>query len=393
MPTQEISATAFVNRYRATTPTEMTVMLSAKNNAVPMANMGSATTLTGADIPEESEGNLYLNSIQQVKGTINNTKNIDNTDAGETGLHSFEVYGATRDLRQNTHTRTYNEALITDVLKDVFNASAAGEINLSEVEQSEIAVSDDINNREYLVSESFTNVPCLSILQRLCRSVDWYWYVDYDNTVQVIDSFEYEYATNYGHERFNIDIDLTPPTGRTFLIHELEYVMEASAGKLTPPYQRVVVTGSMSGDVPPERQHLQSKNPIRGVAKSESYSPGDPTFTYRDELLTTQSNADKAAKAILAQLESQQTGGWVEVVGHPLIRPNDAIQMPDHMGGAQYMVADVEHTVDSQNGFTTRIGCNGLLTTPGDREVPTPFDAGTVAELQEDIHNVPVTQR
>ena len=392
MPTQDISATAFVNRFRATTPTELTVMLSAKNNAAPKANMGSATTLTGADIPELSEGNIYLNTIQQVKGTINNTKNINNTDAGETGLHSFEVYGATRDLRQNTLTKTYDEALITDVLEDVFNASASGEINLSDVEQSEINVADSVSNREYLVTESFTDTPCLSILQRLCRSVDWYWYVDHDNVIQVIDSFEYEYATDYGHTRFDIAYDLEAPSGRTFLIHELEYVLEASPGKLTPPYQRVVVTGSMAGDVPPERQHLQSKNPIRAVATSDSYTSGDPTFTYRDELLTTQANADKAAKAILAQLESQQTGGWVEVVGHPLVRPNDAIQMPDHMGGAQYLVADVEHTVND-SGFRTRIRCNGLLTTPEDREVPTPFDVKSVAELQEEIHNVPVTER
>lgn len=386
MPEQTISATAFVNRFRATEATEMTVKLSAGLAGEATAHMGSVTSISQADVPEETEGNLYINGVQQVKGTINNAQ-----DQGD-GTHRFEVYGATRDLRQATITQTYDETPITNVISDVFNAGAEGELNLSEDEQSVVNVADSTNDRQYLVTESFTNASCLSVLQRLCRSVDWYWYVDYDNVVQVIDSFEYADADEYGHERFDIATDLTPPTGRTFLIHDLEYVLDASPGKLTPPYQRVVVTGAMAGDAPPERQHLMSQNPIRGVAESDSYSPGDPTFTYRDGMLTTQENADKAAKAILSQLQAQQTGGWVKVVGHPLIRPNDAIQMPDHMGGAQYLVAGVEHTVDGQ-GYTTRIECNGLLTTPDDRVVPSPFDAERAAELQDDIHVTPVTER
>ena len=392
MPTQELTAQVFVNTRRATTPTELTVKRSSAHadpTAAPKAAMASATTLTGDEIPELTRGMVFINTIPQMAGTIHNTE-----DHGD-GSHGVTIYDGVRSLRQHTLTKSFDRASILDVIQAVFNASdVSGTIAITDAERQAAEAATNTGNRDYLITETFTNATCLRVLQRVCRSVNWYWYIDHTNEIQVVDSFEYEYARNYGHERFNISWDLSPPTGRTFLIHELQYVKKASPGKLTPPYQKVVVTGASSGPgTPPERKHMQSKNPIRGVATSPDYSEGDPVFPYRDEILTTDKNAQAAAQSILEQLLAQQTGGWVELVGHPLIRPNDVIEMPGHMGAAQYLVADVNHTIDNNQGFTTRVKCSGLMSTEADRNLPTPFSAARVDEMQDTIHNVPVTQR
>jgi len=73
------------------------------------------------------------------------------------------------------------------------------------------------------------------------------------------------------------------------------------------------------------------------------------------------SQAENVANALLARLEEQQKGGWLELVGRENIRPFDDVELPPDLGGETYLVRSVEHTIDSRNGFKTRLDLGGLI--------------------------------
>jgi hypothetical protein len=44
-----------------------------------------------------------------------------------------------------------------------------------------------------------------------------------------------------------------------------------------------------------------------------------------------------------------------------MVRPFDTVEMPDHLGGEEYLARGVTHTIDSRNGFVSRIELGGLI--------------------------------
>jgi hypothetical protein len=72
------------------------------------------------------------------------------------------------------------------------------------------------------------------------------------------------------------------------------------------------------------------------------------------------------AKQILKNFRQKQKGGEITVAGRADIRPFDIVQMPqadanEQFFGEEYLVYKLKHTVDSSNGFTTKIFCGGLV--------------------------------
>lgn len=377
MPEQSITAEVRLNDVVVGKPLSMTV----KRAYDAKADMTTASVYSRLRPQMDTvPGTVFINGVQMASGELHNGE-----ENGE-GSYAFTFYNALRHLRQSTITASFENANIRDVITQIFGAAVVSfQFDLTPLTEVnvEYATDEDPSLRQYLVTEEFTDVPCLRALERVLQSVKWYWYVDRTNTVQIIDGFEYDFADEYPFDRLGNGDGLSLPTGRRFLIHDLEFVLDASPGKLTPSYQKVVVIGSASASgASTTRGHMATQDPIRGVATSEQFEPGDPTFTYRDQIIDSDENAQKAADAILDQFRAQQTGGWVEVVGHPYVRPFDVITMPEHLGGEQYLVADVEHHVADgiTEGYITRIKCAGLVdSTPGEGGPATPSPFRTVS--------------
>ena len=153
--------------------------------------------------------------------------------------------------------------------------------------------------------------------------------------------------------------------------HKLSFVTDSSAGKQTPPYNGVRVIG----DSVASQQGWESRNMISAeyavsVATLEDIgTPEDVAiFTYRDDSIKTQEQADNVAKQLLSDLQEQQAEGTVTIVGYPLVKKYDIIEMPDSFGNAkfetvppaQYAVSAVTHKFGS-DGYTTEIECAGVV--------------------------------
>ena len=363
MPSQEVAASIIVGNWELTEPTNISV----KRSTGPEADMGTATTLSDDPLDSRSTALVYINGVRQATGTFHSS------DIRGDGAYNIEFYDAMRTLRQSTITASFSSADVREVIRDIIAPAGVVtvEIDLSPLVLTDVDAAVSIGDPRFLITEEFTNVPCTRALDKVTREVGWYWYVDHHNTVQVISEFDYDMMPDDIPRLGRSSKQL--PTGRNFRIHELEYILDSSPGALTPRYEKVVVTGGASE---PDRGHMISKNPVEATATAKSYTTGDPVYQYQDDTLTTQENAQAAADKILNRLLSQQTGGWVETVGNPYVRPYDIIMMPSDMGGTRYMVTNVQHSVDGKDGFTTRFGCGGLDVSGGDSDTsPVPYAA------------------
>ncbi|AGM11353.1 late control GPD [Halogranum tailed virus 1] len=210
-----------------------------------------------------------------------------------------------------------------------------------------------------LISREYTGVKAAKVLDELSEAANAIWWIDANNTLQ------------FG------------PTNTA--AHKLSWVTETSAGKQTPPYKSVKVVGdnivSTEGwarsQMLSEATGLSQGQLQRLGAEDEEIGAGGlvpPTFTYRNESIKTQAEAEQIRNRILDELQQQQAGGHVTIVGRPMIDILDVIEMPDSFGRtstspdeesefiepAQYIVQKVEHRLSGQDGYVTRIECGGL---------------------------------
>lgn len=182
-------------------------------------------------------------------------------------------------------------------------------------------------------------------------------------------------------------------------VFKLSYVKDSSAGKTTPPYQSVKVIGSGSASQLPggwRAGRLIPKRPVKAIRTLENVmnmdtrhqlqhatddkidrqemdeqladayrvKQGDliePVFVFRDKSIKTQREANAIANMLINELIQQTRQGWVEIMGWERIEPFDVIEMPDFMGGEQYLVQGVEHTLDTSNGYITKVETGGLV--------------------------------
>lgn len=235
---------------------------------------------------------------------------------GRTKITAFDVV---RDLKKNSLTQTFDSAQIEQIA--VAACQAAG-----------IDYSIDLPNET--TSAEYSDKRCDEIVDKMADIGRAVWVVEPDRGLVV-----------------------TQDVASITESHELEYVLDHSAGAATPPYQSVRVQGASptseggsgrSGGR--SSSHLISSSAITATA-----GEGEPTYQYKDNDIRTQQQAQNVADSVLRKLKSQQKSGWIKIVGDASITPYDTVTMPDSLGGTQYLVAGVEHTLGVKDGFKTKL--------------------------------------
>lgn len=158
--------------------------------------------------------------------------------------------------------------------------------------------------------------------------------------------------------------------------HKLRYIVDTSAGKQSPFYLSVQVIGnniaSQKGWL--EKDMVNANHESIGkdlIEDAEPYEIKDareelaqPTFVYRNLAIQTQTEAETVLEKILEEIRGQMGGGEMEVVGHPEVRPRDAVEMPDAkkqpFANERYGVKRVVHRVNNSDGFLTKIEVGGM---------------------------------
>lgn len=174
--------------------------------------------------------------------------------------------------------------------------------------------------------------------------------------------------------------------------HKLKYIVDADAGKTTPPYQSVRVIGSgaasvKNGGYNRTNMEIEDKIVVEGnLAKKPNGDPivninpdgelNAPTFDYKNLEISSDKEARDTAQKIVEDLAKQQSDGKVTVVGFPEVVPYDGIVMPNGkkgpypkddiryrqpMGGKAYGVYKVVHKLNNSDGFITDIHCSGVI--------------------------------
>jgi hypothetical protein len=295
--------------------TELDTGLTYKSDRYNTAGKLDVTVLSETDIPEEVDAEVYLRDTLVFRGTIRNSK------PGISLRIRLNCYDAVADLKRNTLSGTYNRASITEITEAALaEAGVTGQVDLPQVR----------------VSPSFDETRCDKVLKKVARWGDAAWWVSAGNEVVVTENIAAE-------------------TER----HEAELIRDASPGKRTPTYQSVRVIGSS----PVSRRGLGYRYMISSSPIVATAGTGTPRFTLRDNDIQTQEQAQKAADAIHKRLQAQQKSGWIELVGNESIRPFDTVQMPETLGGEEYLVSAIKHTLDSRSGFVTRCNLGGLIET------------------------------
>lgn len=276
------------------------------------AKMG-VTILSDVEVPEDVDVEVSIRGTTLFTGTIRNSKE------GISERVRVEAYDAVADLKRETLTASYDRASIETIAKDALDeAGVAGDLDLPTIR----------------VSPEFDGLRCDKVLEKVARWGEAAWWTTAENVVVVTDEIAGETDT-----------------------HELRYLRDASPGKRTPAYQSVRVIGSSAVS---RRglgyRYMLSSQPIVATAGS-----GRPVYEFRDNDIQSQSQADNVAKALKKRLDEQQKGGWVETVGREDIRPFDDVELPPDLGGETYLVRAIEQTIDSRDGFKTRLTLGGLI--------------------------------
>ncbi len=319
MPTREITATV------ATAAGELTLAGDeALELTVDRQNTAAELTAQGLiDDAPDSDTELEVSILDErvFTGTLTDPQT---TGDGRTKLRAYD---AARDLKRATLTMTFEKADISSIVK------AACE---------EAGVKYEIDLPSAFTSAEYTDDRCDAIVQKIADMGQAVWVVDPTNTVRVIQQ------SNLG--------SLTTE-------HQLESVIDTSAGKATPAYQSVHIYGSSPASAGASDRaggrsamHLIASAPVSATA-----GEGDPTYTYIDDDIRTEEQAQNVADRLYQELQAQQQGGWIDIVGDPAIRPYDTVTLPESLGGAQYLVSGVRHRLGIDNGFTTRIQCGGVI--------------------------------
>jgi len=317
MPAREITATVSTAAGELTLAGDEALELT-----VDRQNTAAQLTAQGLlDQPPESGTRLEASLLGEpiFAGTLTDPQT---TGDGRTKL---QAYDAARDLKQATLTQTFDEARIGSIAAAAFAQARVGY---------------DLGLPEERTSAEYTDKRCDVIVQKMADMGNAVWVVDPTGTIQI-----------------------TQDIGALTTEHELESVIDTSAGKATPAYQSVRVYGSSPASAGASDRvggqsamHLLASAPVSATA-----GEGEPTYTYTDDDIRTEQQAQNVADRIQQELQAQQQGGWIDIVGDPTIRPYDTVTLPESLGGAQYLVSGVRHRLGISNGFTTRIRCGGVI--------------------------------
>ena len=305
-----------VERVDVSVDADVDIAATELTHRVDIQNTAAELSLTGVADTAPSEGSpvaVEVNGEQVFEGSITDPQDK------RTGVVGVTAYDAARDLKRASLTQSFDRASIGQI------TAAACQV---------AGVTPSLTLPRLRTSAEYTDKRCDEVLGKMADMGGAIWFVDAENTVTV-----------------------TTDVAAVTEDHQLEYVLDASAGKSTPAYQSVRVYGaSPASRKGQSSMHLVSSEPV--VANAGS---GEPEYTYEDDDIRTVQQAQNVADALLTKLQTQQKGGWIEIVGNASIRPYDTVTMPEHLGGEQYLVTGVKHQLNNDDGFITRLSCGGLI--------------------------------
>jgi hypothetical protein len=211
-------------------------------------------------------------------------------------------------------------ALKRTTISETFDAVAAGDV------LRRIAETADVDIR---VTETTTETLTLSLkeqdadsaVEKVTKLAGLVWYINAQNQL------------------------LATPPSKVGERRIIENPIDVSAGKRTPPYQRVVVIGNS----PTSRRGLESRQLISSQPVAAARGSGEPVYEYEDDDIASQEQAENIATTIFQRLQQQQRGGFIEVLGRSDIRPFDTLQFPPGFGGgAEYLAKSVKHRISQK---------------------------------------------
>lgn len=315
---------------------------------------------------------------------------VSNTFEMEEGLYEIDIVDFTIDLKKyefyyNTDSETYISTIVGELVTRV-NASLDSTIEpeletVIDLEQSvgsqlegayfALEQTGEDTNIDIPISVSYTGKSAAEVLDELAKMANANWWIDAFNRL------------HFGQTETKI--------------HKLDWVTETSAGKKTPPYRSVRVIGDgVSSEQGWDAKNLISKDgtvserqvedtvqdyggynqPLLeeiGISEqqlaAESQELKTPVFTYKNKSIKTLEQAQNIANKLVDELQEQQAGGSITIVGRPMVDSLDIVEMPDRFGRtstgtvvepAQYLVTAVEHRLTQSEGYVTKIECGGL---------------------------------
>ena len=336
------------------------------------------------DLSDALRCRLFINEHAIASGAI------DSVSFNEDGTQTVHAYDAARKLKQFKMTRKFEQ----DPAQEAFNAVCEKALVVNGQDLiTQAAQQAGVEGPVTRFSFDANDDSCWKLLNKISIKTDWTWYVDaFDRIWLASDIYSNQSAS--GRENNVVDANGgEPDSRRPMQTKQLQYITDHSDGLEVPPYQKVVVTGDNVNvaeqlndaaeeaigepieDITDEETDVDAASPINvrlskkpaiGAAETDLYTEGDPIFAYSDKSIKTNDQAVNTAKQILKNFRQKQKGGEITVAGRADIRPFDIVQMPqadanEQFFGEEYLVYKLKHTVDSSNGFTTKIFCGGLV--------------------------------
>lgn len=280
----------------------------------------SATTVVGvprdyAQAPKKDDELLVtINGFAVFTGEVVAVK-----DMGD-GSYEVTAHDAFKDLQETTITETYNSTLVS-IAQDVLERAGVS-----------YQIHNDFGQVPAIVQKEYTEARGDWVMKEVARGLVAQVWVDAHNTVHL---------GRKPHDAEDRDLD---------------YVIDTSVGDQDPPANDVTVTGeSPASQLGEKLMHQIKKNGLI-ANKSDTSGSGKKKHKYHhNKNIRTQTEADNTAEAILKEQLMQKKGGWVKIVGNSEVSPYDHITLPYYFEDEEYFVDGVIHSLNSTNGYTTKI--------------------------------------
>lgn len=323
---QEISVMVLVNGYEYAV-TDLTTNLSLYNDA-------DTVEVTALPLREEAEPdirqpfNLHINGEQVFRGEVYSSAYQDDAAYKIKAMDNAIIVKNTEI--ESLHMKNTPVSNVARTVLDKVGVSY------------NIDVAQDIR-----INMDRTNANAATILNKLADSGRCTWWIDHRNELQF--------------RQFDS------------VVHNVDYIIEADAGKITPPYLGVLVRGDgVVSEYGTEYANMQcltgaaAKSSLQYNAESQQWeiqkgTLNEPVFKVQDQDITTAEQARAVAENIIRQFRKQAAGGTVTFVGQAAIRKEDAIAMPTPMGGGIFGIEKINHRLDGNDGYTTKVTCSGLI--------------------------------
>lgn len=294
----------------------------------------TATIITSEPTRKFTEGEdkvvAYISGEPVFVGTLQDVSNVDSLS------NEITAFNVVYKLTQNTIDQSFKNATLTHIAETVLKTAGVESYTVNLPNES--------------VSTEYTDVKCARVLDKITTVGDAVWRATISTSGNELKEFVHV-RTDPNPELFQLGNE--NPSGQP------RGVLETTAGKKTPPYQSVRVIGISPSSQSGHGQ--QSENLVSSSPLVAQVGEGKPRYRFKSDEIKTARMAAQAAKQLHKEFQRQQKGGWVKTTGFTGAHPFDVIQMPEFMGGERYIISELEHVIDNDEGFTTKITCGGLV--------------------------------